>query len=87
MTTATNQKFDSFEYQNEQPRQDVVCARSRNTYTVSSHESFSNIRRFMMSAKVSDKDFGFIESVSNFKDNLLDLKSLELAEEDSLSSS
>ena len=41
----------------------------------------------MMSAKVSEKDIGFIESVSNFKDNLLNLKSLELAEEDSFSSS
>ena len=41
----------------------------------------------MMSAKVSKTDISFIESVSNFKDNLLNLKSLELAEEDSLSSS
>lgn len=87
MTASSNQKFDSFEYQNEQPRQDVLCARSRNTYLAQSHESLSNIRRFMMSAKVSEKDIVFIESVSNFKDNLLNLKSLELAEEDSLSSS
>lgn len=64
-----------------------MCLRSRNIYTASSLESLSNIRRFMMSAWVSEKDFGFIESVSNFKDNLLNLKSLELAEEDSLSSS
>ena len=56
-----------------------MCARSRNTHLAASHESLSNIRRFMMSAKVSEKDIGFIESVSNFKDNLLNLKSLELA--------
>jgi hypothetical protein len=38
--------------------------------------SLKNINRYKMSTKVSDKDFGFIESVSSFKGNLLNPKSL-----------
>jgi hypothetical protein len=36
--------------------------------------SLRNINRFKMSGKVSEKDFGFIESVSSFKGNLLNPK-------------